>query len=73
MPIRSPPPRPGGTIPAKGIGAAGYAIDPNTGRPIHIHTHVNLDGRRIADNTTRHQQRRRGRNSSQRRGPYAGG
>jgi hypothetical protein len=64
---------PGGTVPARGVGAAGYEINPDTGRPIHIHTHVNIDGKRVADNTTKHQQRRRSRNSSQRRGPVAGG
>ena len=40
-------------------------------RPIHVT--VDLDGRVIADSTTRHQQRRRRRNSSQRRGALAGG
>jgi hypothetical protein len=28
---------PGGTIPGSGVGAAGYAIDPNTGRPLARH------------------------------------
>jgi hypothetical protein len=39
-------------------------------RPVRVV--VDLDGRIIADNTTRHQQRRRDRNSAQRRGPVAG-
>jgi hypothetical protein len=38
-------------------------------RPIHLT--VDLDGRVIADSTTRHQQRRRNRNPTQRRGPNA--
>jgi hypothetical protein len=63
---------PGGTVPAQGVGAAGYEIG-SDGRPLIVHTHVNIDGKRVADNTTKHQQRRRSRNSSQRRGPNAGG
>lgn len=63
---------PGGTVPGTGVGAAGYVINPDTGKPIVVHTHVNIDGKRVADNTTRHQQKRRRRNSSQRRGPNAG-
>ncbi len=39
-------------------------------RPIRVV--VDLDGKIIADNTTRHQQRGRQRNSAQRRGPNAG-
>lgn len=62
---------PGGTVPGGGVGAAGFIINPDTGRPIHVHTHVNLDGRRVADNTTKHQHRRRRRNPTQRRGPNA--
>ncbi len=63
---------PDGTIPGTGTGAAGYIINPDTGRPIIVHTHVNIDGKRVADNTTRHQQRHRRRNPRQRRGPHAG-
>lgn len=62
---------PGGTLPGQGTGAFGVVIGDN-GRAIHVHTTVNLDGKKIAQNTTRHQQRRRGRNSTQRRGPNAG-
>lgn len=39
-------------------------------RPIRVI--VDLDGKVISDNTTRHQQRARRRNPSQRRGPHAG-
>ncbi len=39
-------------------------------RPIRVV--VDLDGKIISDNTTRHQQNHRNRNSSQRRGPNAG-
>lgn len=42
-------------------------------RPIVIHTTVNLDGQKVATNTTRHQQRGRRRNPSQKRGPNKGG
>jgi hypothetical protein len=63
---------PGGTVPGSGIGAAGFIIGTD-GRPLIVHTHVNIDGKRVADNTTRHQQKHRRRNSHQRRGPNAGG
>ncbi len=62
---------PGGTVGSDRTGAYGYQIGDN-GRPLHVHTHVNIDGQKVAQNTTRHQQRRRRRNSSQRRGPQAG-
>ena len=59
--------------PPKGaVGAYGYEINPKTDQPIHVHTHIDIDGKRVADNTTRHQQRHRRRNPSQRRGPNAG-
>jgi hypothetical protein len=64
---------PGGTVPARGVGAAGYEINPDTGRPIVLHANLYVDGKKMAENTTKHQQRRRSRNSSQRRGPVAGG
>jgi hypothetical protein len=64
---------PGGTVPAQGVGAGGYIINPDTERPIHFHTSLYVDGKKMAENTTRHQQRRRSRTSSQRRGPNAGG
>jgi hypothetical protein len=63
---------PGGTIPGSGVGAAGYIIGTD-GRPLIVHTHVNIDGKRVANNVTRHQQRHRRRNPHQRRGPNAGG
>jgi hypothetical protein len=63
---------PGGTIPGSGIGAAGFIIGTD-GRPLVVHTHINIDGKRVADNTTRHQQRHRRRNPRQRRGHNAGG
>jgi hypothetical protein len=62
---------PHGTVPGSGVGAAGFVIGTD-GRPLVVHTHVNIDGKRVADNTTRHQQRHRRRNPSQRRGPNAG-
>ena len=62
---------PGGTVPGSGTGAFGQVIGDN-GRPIHVHTHIDIDGQRVADNTTRHQHKRRRRNSSQTRGPLAG-
>ena len=62
---------PGGTTPGSGTGAGGYAINPDTGRPIHVHTQVNIDGQKVAQSTTRHQQRHRRRNPHQRRGPNA--
>ncbi len=63
---------PGGTVGSDRVGAYGYQIGDN-GRPIHVHTSVNIDGHKVAENTTHHQRRRRRRNSSQRRGPNAGG
>jgi hypothetical protein len=63
---------PGGTIPGSGVGAAGFIIGTD-GRPLIVHTHVNIDGKRVANNVTRHQQRHRRRNPHQRRGPNAGG
>lgn len=62
---------PGGTRPRDGEGAFGYEIGRN-GRPIHVHTTVKLDGKKVASSTTKHQQQRRRRNSSQRRGPNTG-
>ncbi len=62
---------PHGTVPNEGVGAYGYRIGAND-RPIHVHTQIDIDGRKVASNTTRHQQRHRRRNSSQRRGPLAG-
>ncbi len=61
------------SVPAGTVGAEGYAINAKTGQPLIVHTHIDIDGRRVADNTTRHQQRRHSRNPSQRRGPNAGG
>jgi hypothetical protein len=63
---------PGGTVPGTGTGAAGFIIGTD-GRPLIVHTHVNIDGKRVANNVTRHQQRHRRRNPHQRRGPNAGG
>ncbi len=61
------------SVPAGTVGAEGYAINAKTGQPLIVHTHIDIDGRRVADNTTRHQQRRHSRNPVQRRGPNAGG
>lgn len=61
---------PGGRVPRSGVGAYGYEIGPHTSRPIHVQ--VNLDGKKVASSTTKHQERRERRNSSQRRGPNAG-
>lgn len=63
---------PGGRVPRSGVGAYGYEIGPHTSRPIHVHTTVELDGKKVASSTTKHQERRERRNSSQRRGPHAG-
>lgn len=63
---------PGGTVPSTGVGAFGAVIGPNGG-DIVVHTHVNLDGKKVAVNTTRHQQKRRTRNPTQTRGAFAGG
>lgn len=63
---------PGGTVPGSGVGAAGFIIDPTTGRPIHIHNTITIDGAPVARSVTKHQQRHRRRNPSQRRGPHAG-
>jgi hypothetical protein len=62
---------PGGTVPGQGVGAFGGVIGP--GGELVVHTHVNLDGKEVAKNTTRHQQRGARRNPPQRRGPFAGG
>ncbi len=39
---------------------------------IVVHTHVNLDGKKVAENTTQHQQRAGRHKAHQVRGPYAG-
>lgn len=62
---------PGGTVPNQGVGAYGYQINPNTDRPIVIHTHVKVKEKEIGRASTRYQQRHRRRNPSQRRGPNA--
>lgn len=63
---------PGGTVPAQGVGAFGQIIGADS-RPIIVHNHIHLDGKQIAKSTTRHQQKSRTRNPTQRRGAFAGG
>ena len=58
-----------GTVPGRGQGAFGFAVP---GGDIVVNTSVNLDGRKVASNTTKHQQRRSRRNPPQKRGPHAG-
>lgn len=61
----------GGTISASGVGAFGVAMV--GGGETVIHVPVNIDGRPVANIVTRHQQKTKRRNPSQRRGPFAGG
>lgn len=61
-----------GTIPARGFGVFGVPVAAGQGTTV-VHTHINLDGRQVAVNTTRHQQRRKLRNPDQRRGMFGGG
>jgi hypothetical protein len=42
------------------------------GQPIVVHTHVHLDGKKVAENTTMHQIRRERNSATQRRGRFAG-
>lgn len=64
---------PGGTIPRNGMGAFGMALAGGGGGDIVVQTKVDLDGRQVALSTTRHQQKARRRNPTQKRGPHAGG
>jgi hypothetical protein len=63
---------PGRTVPGNGVGAFGYDIG-RDGRPLVIHTHVHMDKDKVGTAVTKVQQKRRNRNSSQRRGPNSGG
>ncbi|MDQ3671687.1 MAG: hypothetical protein M3364_04510, partial [Actinomycetota bacterium] len=69
---------PGGAVPNKGFGAFGLAFQPaaaggGVGAPdIVVHSYLQLDGRVVAESTTRHQQRNRGHNAGSRRGTRAG-
>lgn len=63
----------GGTVPGTGRGAFGIPLAAGSQRDIVVKTRVELDGRQVALNTTRHQQVRRRRNPPQKRGPHAGG
>lgn len=51
---------------SKATGGGGFVDD----RPIVVHTTVNIDGQKVANNTTRHQQKTRRRNPQQKRGPH---
>jgi hypothetical protein len=41
-------------------------------QPIHVHTTVNLDGKKVAESTTKHQHKQRRRNGAQRTGRHPG-
>lgn len=56
----------GGTVPGRSSAAF------SSGRDIVVHTTVNLDGQKVAKNTTRHQRKQAGRRADTRRGPWAG-
>lgn len=64
---------PGGTIPSRGFGVFGVPVAAGAAGTTVVHTSINLDGRQVAVNTTRHQQRRKIRNPDQRRGMFGGG
>jgi hypothetical protein len=65
---------PGGTVPKAGYtGAFGYAVPVGAGAMFSVQTTVNLDGKAVARNTTRHQQRSARSNPRQKRGPTVGG
>lgn len=72
---------PGGSVPNKGVGAFGFAFPVTAGAgagagigaaEIVVHSHLHLDGRVVAESTTRHQQRQRGRHAASSRGTRAG-
>jgi hypothetical protein len=54
---------PGGTVPAGSYAASGGSTV--------VHTTIKLDGRTVATNTTRHQDKQKRRNPPQKRGPHA--
>lgn len=67
---------PGGTVPGTGVGAYGYRIGPGGTVAHHHHHHhvsVDIDGKQVESSVRHHRRRRLNRNSSQRRGPNAGG
>lgn len=59
----------GGTVPRSSIGAPAFA---GTGGTVIVEAKLLLDGRQLASNTTKHQQKSTRRNPPQRRGPHAG-
>lgn len=66
----------GGSVHGTGSGAFGFALPAGAGAgggDIVVHTSVNLDGKKVATSTTKHQQTARRRNPVQKRGPNAGG
>lgn len=64
---------PGGTVPARGVGAFGVVQLAGSGAPIVVEHQTVLDGNVIERSVTRYQQKRARRNPSQRRGLHAGG
>ena len=62
---------PTGAVPRQGVGAFGFQI--GSSGTIVIHTHVQLDKHEVGKALTNYQIKRNRRNSSQSRGPFAGG
>jgi len=52
-----------------GVALAGAQVPGASGGEFVVHTTVNLDGQKVASNTTKHQQKSRRRNPQQKRGP----
>lgn len=61
---------PGGTVPGAGVGAFGYAFNPNG--TIQVNSTIKMDGKTVGTAVTNHQIKANRRNPSQRRGPNAG-
>jgi len=53
-----------------GVALAGAQVPGASGGEFVVHTTVNLDGQKVASNTTKHQQKSRRRNPQQKRGPH---
>lgn len=62
---------PDGTVSSRGRSAFGQQIT-TTAQPIVVHSELYVDGKKMASNTTKHQQKTKMRSATQTRGPFGG-
>lgn len=61
-----------GTVSVRARTAFGQPLTSTAGGPIIVHSHLHVDGKEMASNTTKHQQRTKQRAATQTRGPFGG-